>query len=292
VLKEKGVLSFNRKACIDLSKTKSVTFSCYDSITVKDFTKVNITENEAKIIIAELVKREIVEKISENSAYRLKIKFDEINQVQLPSCPVYENAVKALLSACFTYTIALQRMEEKSLPVHIQLMPKSHRSLVLELLKLKIIKPTRVTNIDKQLEEKLKSIYSETTSKGNFIHMLSQSQLFPEGCAEELFKHLVTKGWITQRKLFPKELSDHLVKIESITQYNPIQYIQENVIRDFGGENIIKTGLHLAQDSYRINSPAERQLPLSFSHEASHKNEPIEGQSIDKTVNKFLDNYS
>ncbi|WP_353273498.1 DEAD/DEAH box helicase [Wolbachia endosymbiont (group A) of Agelastica alni] len=273
ILKERGVLSFNRKAHIDQSKIESMTFPCYDSITLEDFTKVNITKSEAEKILAELAKQKVIEKKdgSENSAYGLKIKFDEIKQVQLSFCPVYENVLKGLLSTCFTYRIALQKiavqLEEKNFPVRLQLITKSHQSLVLELLEQKIIRPTMVATKDEDLEEKLKSIYSQKMTKDNFKCILSKSTLIQEECIEKLFGFLVEKGWITQ--------------------YDPMQSIQDEGISK---ENIKNAGKSLVQDLYYINSPDKRQKPLNFFPEGSHENVLTKLQSIDKIVEKVLDN--
>ncbi|MCA7010345.1 DEAD/DEAH box helicase [Wolbachia endosymbiont of Tribolium confusum] len=273
ILKERGVLSFNRKAHIDQSKIESMTFPCYDSITLEDFTKVNITKSEAEKILAELAKQKVIEKKdgSENSAYGLKIKFDEIKQVQLSFCPVYENVLKGLLSTCFTYRIALQKiavqLEEKNFPVRLQLITKPHQSLVLELLEQKIIRPTMVATKDEDLEEKLKSIYSQKMTKDNFKCILSKSTLIQEECIEKLFGFLVEKGWITQ--------------------YDPMQSIQDEGISK---ENIKNAGKSLVQDLYYINSPDKRQKPLNFFPEGSHENVLTKLQSIDKIVEKVLDN--
>ncbi|WP_264336629.1 DEAD/DEAH box helicase [Wolbachia endosymbiont (group B) of Chorthippus brunneus] len=273
ILKERGVLSFNRKAHIDQSKIESMTFPCYDSITLEDFTKVNITKSEAEKILAELAKQKVIEKKdgSENSAYGLKIKFDEIKQVQLSFCPVYENVLKGLLSTCFTYRIALQKiavqLEEKNFPVRLQLITKPHQSLVLELLEQKIIRPTMVATKDEDLEEKLKSIYSQKMTKDNFKCILSKSTLIQEECIEKLFGFLVEKGWITQ--------------------YDPMQSIQDEGISK---ENIKNAGKSLVQDLYYINSPDKRQKPLNFFPEGSHENVLTKLQSIDKSVEKVLDN--
>ncbi|WP_264685759.1 helicase-related protein [Wolbachia endosymbiont (group B) of Pandemis corylana] len=276
ILKERGVLSFNRKAHIDQSKIESMTFPCYDSITLEDFTKVNITKSEAEKILAELAKQKVIEKKdgSENNAYGLKIKFDEIKQVQLSFCPVYENVLKGLLSTCFTYRIALQKiavqLEEKNFPVRLQLITKPHQSLVLELLEQKIIRPTVVATKDEDLEEKLKSIYSQKMTKDNFKCILSKSTLIQEECIEKLFGFLVEKGWITK--------------------YDPMQSIQDEGIRAISKENIKNAGKSLVQDLYYINSPDKRQKPLNFFPEGSHENVPTKSQSIDKTVEKVLDN--
>ncbi|UIP93018.1 hypothetical protein JSQ73_001405 [Wolbachia endosymbiont of Anopheles demeilloni] len=154
-MKERGVLSFNRKAGIDPNKIESMTFPCYDSITLEDFTKVNITKSEAEKILVELVKQKVIKKKvgSENNAYGFKIKFDEIKQVQLSFCPVYEGVLKGLLSTCFTYRIALQKIAvqlKKNFPVRLQFITKPHQSLVLELLEQKIIRPTMIAIKDEE----------------------------------------------------------------------------------------------------------------------------------------------
>nr|XP_034172188.1 uncharacterized protein LOC117600634 isoform X2 [Osmia lignaria] len=267
-LKERGVLSFNRKAHIDPSKIESMTFPCYDSITLEDFTKANITKSEAEKILAELIKQNVVEKKdnSKNSAYGLKIKFDELQQGQLSFCSVYENVVKGLLSTCFIYRIALQRivkhLKEKNFPVRLQLINKPHQNLASELLEQKVIRPVTVTTEDEDLEDKLKGIYSRTITKVNFKCILSQSKLIPEECIEELFDFLVEKGWIIK--------------------YEPTQSIRDEGITAIGKEDIKNAGKSLVQDLYYINSPDKRQKPLSFSSK--------DLQSIDKTVEKILDN--
>lgn len=273
MLKERGVLLSNRKVRIDPSRIESMTFPCYDSITLEDFSKVSTAKSEAEKVLAELVKQKVLEKKddSENNAYGLKIKFNEIEQVQLPSCPVYENTVKGLLSACFTYRIALQKiagqLEEKNFPVRLQLTTKPHQSLVLELLEQKIIRPTTVTTKNEDLEEKLQNIYSRTMTRDDFKLILSQGKLISTECTEELFNCLIKKKWIVK--------------------YNPIQSIQDEGI---GKESIKNAGKSLVQDLYYINSPDKRQIPLNFSPEGSHKNALTKSQSIDKTVEKVLDN--
>ncbi|XP_076658485.1 uncharacterized protein LOC143362324 [Halictus rubicundus] len=244
ILKKKGVLSFNRKAHIDKSKIGSASLPHHDSITLEDFTKVNITKNEAERILAELVQQKIIEKkkntenSSENSSYGLKIKSDAIVQIQLPSCPIYEDAVEGLLSACFTYRIAIQeiirQLEEKKFPISLQLMIKPYQSLVLELLEQRVIKPVTVTTVN--FNEKLCSIYSLPMTKDNCIHMLLQNKPAPEGFdAAELFDHLVEKGWI----------------------YNPILQLASSI------EN---AGKFLAQGLYYISNSDKEKMPLNSSY--------------------------
>ncbi|XP_076226110.1 uncharacterized protein LOC116426667 isoform X1 [Nomia melanderi] len=278
ILKEKRVFSFNKKANINPSKIESAVFSCYDSITIEDFiNQANITKSEAEKILVELVEQKVLMKKdnSENSAYRLKIKFDQIRQVQLISCPVYENAVRGLLSVCFTYRIFLQKivkqLEEKEFPIRLQLTIKPHQKLVLELLEQKIIRPTTVTTENENLEEKLKNIYSQTMTKHNFKLMLSQDKLIPEEYTEKLFNCLIQKEWLVQ--------------------CNPIQSVQYEGIGIINKENIENLAESLMGDIlYRINRPDKRQISLNFSPDGSHENVLIKSQSIDKTVKKVLDN--
>ena len=273
ILKKRGILSFNRKAHLDPSKIKSTTFPFYDSITLEDFTKVNITKNEAEKILAQ---QEVFTKKSdsENSAYGLKVKFDEIGQ---SFCPIYENAIKRLLSVCFKYRIALQKIEkqldEKSFPIRLQLMAKPHQRLVFELLEQKIIKPTAVTTENEDLEAKLKNIYRQKMTKDDFKLMLSQNKLIPKECTRNLFNCLLEKNWIVK--------------------YNPIQSIQEGG-RIISMENIENAGKSLVQDLYYINSQIKDKSgirqSLNFTLEGSHENVLTKSQSIDKTAEKFLDN--
>lgn len=272
VLKERGVLSFNRKAQICRSKHESASFSRYDFITLEDLTKVNITKSEAEKILTELVNQNVIEKKdnSDNTSYRLKIKFEGIKQVTLAFCPVYENIVKGLLFTCFTYRIAFQRiikyLEEEDFPVRLQLMIKPHQNLFLELMAQKLIRPVTVTTEEEDLEKKLKRIYSQPMTAHDF-KCVFQNKLISEKCIVKLFNCLVEKEWITK--------------------YGPKQSIEHEGIRAIGLENIKNVCNSLVQDLYYINSPDKRQKPLF--PEASVNNEPMELQSIDKTVEKILD---
>ncbi|XP_076676897.1 uncharacterized protein LOC143373477 isoform X2 [Andrena cerasifolii] len=273
VLKKRGILSFNRKAHIDNSKIGTVNFSCYDSITLEDFTKVNITKNEAEKILAELERQNIIEKKDKsNSAYGLKIEFDKIEQVELRFCPVYENAVKHLLSVCFAYRIALQRivrqLKDKKSPVRLQLMTKPHQSLVWELLEQKIIRPITVTTEGENIEETLKRIYRRTMmTKDDIKLMLSQGESIPKDCTEKLFNCLIKEWWIVQWVPIPDG------GISSV----------------IGNANKSLDGLLSPLQLYYINEKIPK-IPLNFSPEASCKNELTKMQNIDKMVEKVLDN--
>jgi hypothetical protein len=208
ILKEKGVLSFNRRAHINSNKINSTIISCYDSITIGDFTnRANITESEAEKILAELVERKVLGK--KDDSYVLKIKFDEFEQVQLHSCSVYENAVKGLLSVCFAYRIALQKiasqLKKGKFPVHLQLMTKPHQSLILELLEQRVIRPVTVTNRTKVLKEKIEQI------------LRNRSNLVKEGKIEDITKHVV--GTLERSRSSLKALKIPHGKLKPLTEF-------------------------------------------------------------------------
>ena len=148
LLKKKGVFSFNRKAHINKEKFNSVTFSNYDSVTLKDFAKEGIDEDKAKELLSDLTKKRILKKdSSKNDVYRLA---GEINQIDFLSYPVYEYAVKSLLSICFCYRLAFQAIENQfkdQIPdIRLRLMSNLHRSLAYELIEKKVIKLVKVAD--------------------------------------------------------------------------------------------------------------------------------------------------
>nr|XP_033339981.1 uncharacterized protein LOC117228373 [Megalopta genalis] len=251
-LKKKGLLSLNRKARIDKDKIGSVGFSQCDSITLEDFTEINIVRNEAERILEELVKRNIIEKKdrSENSVYGLKVQFDGIYQVQMPFCPVYENAVKCLLGVRFAYRIALQKIakqfEEKNFPVRIQLMSKSDRSMTLELLQQGIIVPATVTTGD--LDANVRSLYKLPATDDNLMDMLSQSIPISKERTEALFHHLVDKRWILQ--------------------YHLAQSIEEKGVRVINEipETVTNVAVSKFKNLYSINGSGNEREPLDSSY--------------------------
>lgn len=204
-LKNDGVLSINKKAAIDSSKIDLLTFSVYDFITPDDLIKENISKDKAKKILLILVEQNVLtEDKLEKNTYRLKVDSSKIKHIQLIACPIYEEALKALLNICFSYRIALQNLkkqvEDKSFPICLQLISQPHQSLTWELLDQKIIKPVRVKQ-SKDVEDTLKKIYNNQMTKNDFINMLSQANLVPDDKVEELFNHLIVKDWITKNNL-------------------------------------------------------------------------------------------
>lgn len=203
-LKNERVLSLNKKATIDSSKIELLTFSVYDSITSDDLTKENISKDKAEKLLLMLVQQNVLVKDKlEKNIYRLKAQSSKIEQIQLINCPIYEDAVKALLHICFSYRIALQKFEkqlqEKSFS-SLHLISQPHQSLMWGLLEQRMIKPVTVQK-SKNVRESLKQIYNSQMTKSGIINMLSQAKLIPDNSIEELFNHLIDKEWITKNNL-------------------------------------------------------------------------------------------
>jgi len=164
MLKDKGAIMSNRRASVVTSKIKNPSLPKYDSMTLQDLMdKVGISRSDAEDIIADMVQQNVLEKHKEHDMYSLKIKFDDIKMINLPNHPVYDNAVKEVLFACFIYRGTIQNIEEQiannTADIKVKLMPKPHQCLFLELLEQRIIKPVTVAITDKdELEKVVKEV--------------------------------------------------------------------------------------------------------------------------------------
>jgi len=177
LLKQRSVFICNKKATFDSSKVDSVTFPRFDSITQEDFTKRDIVEEEANQILAELIEREILAK-QENDCYRLITDHNKIADLQLSSYYIYEAFVELLLNICFAYRIALQKLtrdfKEEVRTINLQIITKPYQSMIWSLMEEGIIKPVKVSNNVKNLEEKLNSMYNCDIKKLQLIKVLDE----------------------------------------------------------------------------------------------------------------------
>uniref|UniRef100_A0A1I8PF29 Uncharacterized protein n=1 Tax=Stomoxys calcitrans TaxID=35570 RepID=A0A1I8PF29_STOCA len=166
-MKKMAAVFTNRQARLDPSKTDSAKFCNYDSISAKDFAMVGIAGKDVEVILQELEQCKYIQKNgdSKSDTYRLLIDFDEIEDIELQTCPVYEMSVKALLNSCFAYRIALQKIlrqiEEQNFPLSLRLMASPHEMLFADLLEQKVIKEFTLTCSEDKVKEALKKVLSQ-----------------------------------------------------------------------------------------------------------------------------------
>ncbi|XP_025153364.1 uncharacterized protein LOC112588266 isoform X2 [Harpegnathos saltator] len=201
ILKRRNVFTYNKKATYDARKVENVIFPYFDSITVKDLTERDISEEDAKRILTDLVKQKVLSD-GEKGIYRLVVPYDQIANLQLPSCPIYESFVIQLLNVCFIYRIALQKLvqnfQDEAVPVNLQLMTKPHQSVICSLMEEKIVKLAKVSSNNDNLESKLQNMYDRMIrGKDVFMQMFYKNNLVPRTKKDtELFNYVIQKGWI------------------------------------------------------------------------------------------------
>ncbi|XP_046489758.1 uncharacterized protein [Neodiprion pinetum] len=206
-LKKKEVIWCNKKACVNFWKIASTNLPYYDSVTPEDFISVNIPENDADQILAELVEQRVLAKDkSTSNVYRLIIPYYEIDQIQLPSYPLYQNAVRSLLPRCFNYRIALQTIKtqfdtNQDVPMCLHLPSRPHNKLVFELTDQRIISFGRVNKKTVDFEKSLKGIYNKMLTVNELKAILFQNKIIPPiKNIKALCNHLVTHGWLSQHE--------------------------------------------------------------------------------------------
>ncbi|EFN87238.1 Protein translocase subunit secA [Harpegnathos saltator] len=202
ILKRRNVFIYNKKATYDAEKVENVIFPCFDSITLKDLTERDILKKDAKRILMDLVKRKVL-LIGRMGYYQLAIPCDQIANLQLPSCPIYERFVIQLLNVCFMYRIVLQKLvkdfHDEAVPVNLQLMTKPHQSVICSLMEEKIVKLAKVSSNNDNLESKLRNMYKRMIrGKDIFMQVLYENNLILQSKKKDadLFNYIIQKGWI------------------------------------------------------------------------------------------------
>ncbi|EFN78488.1 Protein translocase subunit secA [Harpegnathos saltator] len=201
ILKRRNVFTYNKKATYDAGKVENVIFPCFDSITVEDLTERDISEEDAKRILTDLVKQKILSD-GEEGLYRLAIFYVQIKYLQLPSCPNYESFVIQLLHICFSYRIALQKLikefQYEVVPDYPHLMTNPYQSVIDSLMEQKIVKHAKVSSNNDSLESKLRNMYKRIIcGKDVLIQLLYKNKLVPQTTKNaELFNYIVHKKWI------------------------------------------------------------------------------------------------
>ncbi|XP_075145075.1 uncharacterized protein LOC142220069 [Haematobia irritans] len=168
-MKKLGAVEKNSQA--QLSKSKAMTmvsFTNYDSISVSDFSMLGIEAKDLNIILKELENLKCIEKAPSGNAtesYRLLIEYDDIEEIELRACPIYETQVKALLTSRFAYRIALQRilrqLNDDDFPIQIRLPADPYASLLGDLFDLEFIKDIPLNCAQDDIDKALKEVLAE-----------------------------------------------------------------------------------------------------------------------------------
>ncbi|XP_019695841.2 uncharacterized protein LOC105180820 [Harpegnathos saltator] len=221
ILKRRKVFEYSKKATYDAGQVVNVIFPYFDSITVEDLTERDISEEDAKRILTDLVKQKVLS-AGDKGLYRLVVPYDQIWDLQLPSCPIYENFVKLLLYTCFSYRIALQKLikafQNEVVFGDLCLMSNPHQSVIDSLMKQKIIKHAKLSSNNYSLESKLRNMYERMIrGKDAFMQILYKNNLVSRTKKdEELFNYIIRKKWI-----------------------DVMESIEENIIKSFKGQDPI-----------------------------------------------------
>lgn len=140
-MKQKGSFTTNKKASFRAIKGKPVVFEHFDSLKRGDFSHIGITESECLIVLTQLIEARIIQESAQSDIFVAGEYFNAFRQLKLSACPIYEDAVIALLATTFTYRIALQAITEEHQASRINLQVRPHHSLLAELLEQRIVKP-------------------------------------------------------------------------------------------------------------------------------------------------------
>ncbi|EFN83174.1 Protein translocase subunit secA [Harpegnathos saltator] len=219
ILKRRKVFEYSKKATYDAGQVVNVIFPYFDSITVEDLTERDISEEDAKRILTDLVKQKVLS-AGDKGLYRLVVPYDQIWDLQLPSCPIYENFVKLLLYTCFSYRIALQKLikdfQDEEVFDDLRLVSKPYQSVIDSLMKQKIIKHAKLSSNNYSLESKLRNMYERMIrGKNAFMQILYENNLVSRTEKDaELFNYIIRKEWI-----------------------DVMESIEENIIKSFKGQD-------------------------------------------------------
>ncbi|XP_025153366.1 uncharacterized protein LOC109503669 isoform X2 [Harpegnathos saltator] len=228
ILKSRNIFTYNKKAIYNARKVENVIFPCFDSITVKDLTERDISEEDAKRILTDLVKQKVLSD-REEDLYRLIVPYDQIANLQLPSCAIYINFVIQLLNICFMYRIALQKLvkdfQDEAVTVNLQLMTKPHQSLICSLIDKKIVKLAKVSINNDSLECKLRNMYKRIIrGKDVLMQVLYKNNLVPQTNKDaELFNHIIHRKWIDVME----SLEENVIK--SFKRQNPMENTSQSL---------------------------------------------------------------
>lgn len=142
--KDRGIFKIQRKAQLVRNRSH-VVFHQFDSISLEDFDRINITRDDAERILSHLEQNQVLQK-NDDYSYALNIKHIKIENIQLPSYKIYERVVKDLLYLCFSYRLAWETMmSQSSIVFDIPLTAKPHRALAAELVAKDIIQPASLS---------------------------------------------------------------------------------------------------------------------------------------------------
>nr|XP_040234612.2 uncharacterized protein LOC120956889 [Anopheles coluzzii] len=210
MLVKKGIITINKKANIDKSKLLSCVPEWFDSVSVQDLIKkANIEQTEAELIMNELIKQGTLEP-SVGDSYKLKDSFNDKKDDLVPSYPVYEPAVRALLAGCFAYRLELKHLKDQledlesgdGKVIRINLASHPYVSFFEDLLKQNIIRPCKIENenFNEQMEQICMKNLTKTEWRDIFIEVLA----IPTTDADQLVSELIKNKCLHKRSIGTK----------------------------------------------------------------------------------------
>ncbi|KAF6205815.1 hypothetical protein GE061_019989 [Apolygus lucorum] len=301
-LKNREVLHFNNKcqlrvdeiiadqAAADAPKY----FSSCDSISVQDFVRNRVSENEAEIVLQELVDKQIVERRSDSN-YRLATNFSQIDNINL-NIPVYKPITKSLLYICFAYRIALQKIASQihdGVAVSIPLNMHLYRSLIWDLYECKVISPSKVSK-GKHCKDSMQNSLTSTFERSKLASLLN-NKCIPQEDPEALIEQLISKKWLVNKMSTPSspklEINKEEGEWEPLDQcYRKCEKTAKKILTDLLKLSSETTLTHIVSCLGRLKSDLENFDDPSFNLKALTETSPDDNFFNAQEKDRFISN--
>lgn len=182
---------------------KNLVFHQFDSICQQDFHKLGVSSTVASNILGELEEKDILTKTPSGhiDGYSLSIATDKIPRIILPRHKQYEEDVKALLTFCFSFRIALEQcilLSEDNSFCNLNLDKNPYLQIIDEMRERNIIINCTVDSGKEITEEHIKNIYPETMTKLKYVQMLSK--VYGKEKSQFIVQNLIENGWLERSK--------------------------------------------------------------------------------------------
>ncbi|XP_035893458.1 uncharacterized protein LOC118503851 isoform X2 [Anopheles stephensi] len=253
MLTRKGIVRCNEKANIDKRMMAACKFSSFDSISAEDIAfKANIVIGEARLIIEELVSRKILARNGDSYVMTDEVRSSEDDLV--PTYPVYESSIEAILSHCLSYRSALsnikKQLENNDQPLRIPLQCNPYPELFQNLLQQNIINPIIVKDanlkdtLDRAFQVKLYVNSNGIIYRQEMVPLFSKSLYISTADSERLYDHFVADIFANIRKAIERAVTifnpflfvtiDEKPKSDTKIKFEPLNQAAERLRYDMG----------------------------------------------------------
>lgn len=222
LLVNKEMVISNKLATFD--PTKYVIFNNFDAISKEDFQSINLCEETASRIIEDLIDQRVIkEKLTSHPGlYNLLIDAENIEQIELTMYKAYTYDVRSLMSVCFAFRIAFEKLKLLSMQtcanISLPLLAKLHKRIVLELKGNEIIEKAYV-DVKADVSKKLNKLYPKCMSKGGYEKLLLE--VCCDMSCDTVVKMLIDKKWLVKEKLSNPHNETYYINTNIISLLNP-----------------------------------------------------------------------